>query len=200
VRDDEIGLMTRFTKTSIGTVHGPFDLLKPNFRFAEDSAVVLDRVRRWSGHGGPEPTTVLYHLLHVGQILRHELGVTDPAVICAGLLHDLHEAATGDVSRPMKLALREVEGAVPSSFDLVEQGCMASVDARFSRCTGLLKHEDVALADAMALGWDADRLFGPGTAVDWDCPKAASPLLGEPSVERYLSALERVGARHVRRP
>lgn len=200
MRDDESGLMSgEFSPTCIATTQGPLDLLDPRPQYAEDLAIVVSRMRRFTGHGLEMPTSVLHHLLHVTQIMRFEMHISSPKLLLAGALHDLHEAFTGDVSRPLKLAMRRLSGG-ESAFDEIETLHMERVFRRFALPAMETKYPEVAQADALALGYEADILFGPGSAASWGIERAQNGLIGESSVERYLSALERLGARHVRRP
>ncbi len=66
------------------------------------------------------------HTLHIENVARHsiyvmmlveELYPDDHLLIALALAHDVHEAYTGDISRPMKLALREL-GC--EALDLIE--------------------------------------------------------------------------------
>lgn len=187
-----------YTATSIGTSYGPIDLLDPRPMFVEDQAQVVSRIRRWTGHGGQTPTTVMHHLLHTMHVLRFEMDITDPDIILAGGLHDLHEAFTNDISRPLKLAMRKLSGGA-SVFDEIESIAMESIRKRYApHLTG--RYPEVGEADARCLGYEAEILFGKGTAFQWGVEPALTGVVGEVTVERYLKALKTLGCRYVYRP
>jgi hypothetical protein len=151
--EDVSGLMAD-SETSIRTVWGRIDLLDPypDLPPLAQLAVPLNRLRRFTGHGVELPMTLLRHLLHVVQILRDDLGVHGKSRLLAGLLHDVHEAWTGDVSRPQKLALRHLTGG-RSAFDELETIGKRAVVKRYAPHLTDLSYPCVVEADARALGW-----------------------------------------------
>lgn len=92
----------------------------------EDVAHHLALSNRWTG-ATCRPYSVAEHSLLVDEILQREHGVTSPSVLLAGLLHDAHEAYTGDLSTPMKAIIgdawyteeRRIQVAVQRRFDLL---------------------------------------------------------------------------------
>jgi 5'-deoxynucleotidase YfbR-like HD superfamily hydrolase len=91
--------------------------------------------------------SVAEHSVLVASILR-AWGM-DVDVIRAGLLHDAHEAYIGDVTSPMKRALRIVAGGAGSNFDAVEVAWERAVELRFGLTQQ--RHEAVKRADLEAL-------------------------------------------------
>jgi len=71
----------------------------------QDIAHALAQINRYTGHTS-RPYSVAEHSLLVADIAR-EAGAT-PMLELAALLHDAHEAYTGDVSSPVKWALGDV--------------------------------------------------------------------------------------------
>src|SRR5688572_16807572 len=73
-----------------------------------DVAHALARICRYTGHVRSAHYSVAQHSVYVSQHLRdqgHGLGIQRQ-----GLLHDAHEAYTGDVASPIKRAMREIGG------------------------------------------------------------------------------------------
>jgi hypothetical protein len=83
-----------------------YDLLAPDPStiVLGDVATALSNLIRFTGHAGPY--TVAQHSVVGARVLRHE-GHAD-GVQRAFLLHDAHEAVTGDVASPVKRALRSL--------------------------------------------------------------------------------------------
>lgn len=104
-----------------------------------DIASSLSRLCRYTGHSR-DHTSVAEHCCRVSDILlRRHITTNSPAyayeAAWAGLTHDAAEEITGDVSRPMKIAMREVarlQGREESDFDVVaaviERACRKKVD------------------------------------------------------------------------
>ena len=117
----------------ISTANAEVDLLNPLVSqiHAEDIALALSRVVRYSGHSAT-PFTVGQHTLLCRNIafrmLSHKVGSqTFDDVVDAVTLHDAHEAYTGDIARPLKMLLN-VDGAI----DRLENRLDAVIRARFS--------------------------------------------------------------------
>lgn len=197
MRDDEQGCHPK-TPTGIATNGGIHNLMDPQPAYLEDIAPVLFRVRRWSGHGRFDPPTIGAHLLHVVQIMRVELNVRHLPTLLGGLLHDAHEAYTGDVSRPLKLTFRAMG---TTAFDELEEAHMMAVAKRFGSAYWLMRESRVIKADAMGAGWESLHLFGhQDLGAPWGLPVAHSGLLCEPTVDKFLDTAEFLGAQNVRRP
>jgi len=69
-----------------------------------DIAASLAKLNRWNGHT-VRPISVAEHSLLVLEILQREMAQHAPHVLLAALLHDAHEAYTGDVITPIKRVL-----------------------------------------------------------------------------------------------
>lgn len=163
--------------TWIETISGKrFDLLNPQPEQVDmaDVAYALARIVRFTGHTNTGSSSgcgysVAEHALHVCWVVEREH--PDDAVLCAlALHHDAAEAYVGDVSAPMKAAMREID-YVHHAFDFIEQ----RVQACILRAIGLPEptaeqHAVVKHADLLALA--AERaVFLPhtGQAGDWAC-------------------------------
>lgn len=117
------------------------DLLdpKPSQFSLLDIASSLSRICRYTGHSR-DHTSVAEHCCRVSDVILRRLISTYSLAHAheaawAGLTHDSAEEVTGDVSRPMKLAMREValrHGREESDFDVVavviERACRRKVD------------------------------------------------------------------------
>lgn len=117
------------------------DLLDPRpEQFALlDIAHSLSRLCRYTGHSR-DHTSVAEHCCRVSDLLFRELLVRQSHALAAqvawyALTHDAPEQVTGDVSRPLKLAMRDVaraQGREESDFDVVahriERACAAKLD------------------------------------------------------------------------
>lgn len=91
--------------TTISTGHD-IDLAWPDLTHMgiEQAAHALSQINRFTGHT-TRALSVAEHSLMVCDILQRHFQQTNPAVLLAGLLHDVHEALTGDVITPMKALL-----------------------------------------------------------------------------------------------
>lgn len=101
-----------------------FDLLDPLVEQVDafDIAHALSRICRFTGHTG-EHYSVAQHCVHVAEHVP-------PHAKLQALLHDAHEAYVGDVSSPLKVALRHI-GGKPGAFDLLEAAIQRCVFAAF---------------------------------------------------------------------
>lgn len=159
--------------------HGRYELCNPSSTQVDYLAglIALGRIERWTGqHPGfshsARNMTVRDHSVHVYHACR-SLGVRDRKVLRTALFHDFHEAFIGDVSRPMKQALRRIAGMKRSYLDELEDEHMRVVAERFDL---IYPHPEVVRhADAMVLGWEADRLFGSGTSTRFRVPTTVDP-------------------------
>jgi uncharacterized protein len=93
-----------------------FPLLKPEPQHVRlrDISRHLAKINRFNG-ATRECYSVAQHSLHVCQLLA--LRKASPLLQLHGLLHDAHEAYSGDITRPMKLALK-AHGALCNLDDI----------------------------------------------------------------------------------
>lgn len=73
----------------------------PSMVRIEDIAHALGLINRFTGHTR-RPYSVAEHSLLVTEILERDGGVRDAMCLRAALLHDAHEAYTGDLATPIK--------------------------------------------------------------------------------------------------
>jgi hypothetical protein len=97
-----------------------FDLLDPTPDQVDlrDIAHALARINRFTGHTSPV-ISVAEHSLWVHALVLRE-HPEDPLLLAHALLHDAAEACVGDVSAPLKLAMREKHGSGLTWFDTIE--------------------------------------------------------------------------------
>lgn len=81
-----------------------------------DIAHSLALTNRFNGHT-VRPLSVAEHSLLVVEIAERELGLREPGALLAALLHDAHEAITGDLITPAKWEL----GPAWSEFERMHQ-------------------------------------------------------------------------------
>jgi hypothetical protein len=127
------------------------DLIDPDWRVIrlDDIGVALARLVRFSGQS-PCPLSVARHSIAVALDAPSSLRL-------AALLHDAHEAFTGDVTRPMRAVLERVAGRF-------EQAAVAALVAAFRTIETQL---DIAIARAVLFeaGVDAGRLDAEADAL-----------------------------------
>ena len=145
-----------------------------------DIAAALAKINRFGGH-----TSRLYsvaeHSLHVSSVMERELGIGSPWALLAGLLHDAHEAYTGDLPSPVKAALN---ARTDGGWRKFEDRIAAQVRGRF----GLLAASagwrgSVHQADLMMLATERAQLMPP-IGPDWPA-LAGVPCSGELHLEDY---------------
>lgn len=144
-----------------------------------DIAQSLAETNRYNGHCS-RPLSVAEHSLLVCDILEREFAINRPGPLLAALLHDAHEAYTGDCPAPVKRAL----GSTWRDF---EQGWADRVLTRFGvlrlarQFSSLIRHSDVMalatetrdlrpaapqISDPAPLGW-VNLADGAREAMSW---------------------------------
>lgn len=127
---------------------------------APEVAYALSNINRFTGHA-LRPISVAEHSLMVCDIVEREFGVRSAAVLLAALMHDAHEAITGDLSSPMKQligpAWYEAEGRIQHEV-LQGFGLLTAYNT---------SHSVIKRADLMALSAERQQLM-PGDEV-WPC-------------------------------
>jgi len=192
---------TAESPTSIITSSGNrFDLAHPHPADVNlsDITAALGNMNRWTGHlGRVGHCTILNHSLHVFELAHvrffdglplRDLPADAIAVLAAALLHDAHEAYVGDVSRPLKLAMRRrtpphptlIDGRLmmwQGPFDEIEHDVQAAVFQHFGLDHQLADHSVVRTADNLSLAYEADLLYGDGTAASWGLEQGPPPKM-----------------------
>lgn len=132
------------------------DLLRPDLSALtiEEVAHALARISRFSGHTRGE---------HIYSVAQHSVHVYEHAASLEGLLHDAHEAILGDITSPVKAALRALGGT--SALDTLDGGLAAAVRQRFGAATSMPR--PVKVADLRMLATERRDLLGP-EALPWN--------------------------------
>lgn len=128
----------------------------------EDIAHHLSLINRFNG-ATCRPYSVAEHSLLVMDIMRVDMGVEDPAVLFAGLMHDAHEAYFGDITTEVKRVIgyraahaeHKVEMAVWDKF-------------------GITHNALVKRADMIALATEKRNLL-PASVGQWECLEGIDP-------------------------
>lgn len=136
-----------------------FDLQdpKPEMINITDIARALSHINRFTGHT-KHPYSVAVHSLNASYIVPPEFALE-------ALLHDAHEAYTGDVSSPLKSLL--------SDYRALEHRVESVVRQRF----GFPAHmsPEVKEADMVMLATERKLLLGDD-GVTWPCLQGIEPL------------------------
>lgn len=147
------------TKTVMQTYSGgPFDALKPKVGDIRllDIAEALSKINRFNGHT-VVPYSVAQHCIVVSGILDK----TDYAL--EGLMHDASEAYTGDITSPVKAALRELAGN--DIVGALEEPIQEAISQRFGLVYPL--PPDIHRADMEALAFERRCVLHPSSGVPW---------------------------------
>ena len=129
----------------------------------EDIAHHLALINRWSG-ATSRPYSVAEHSLLVVRIMEVEHGITSPSALLAGLLHDAHEAYTGDLTSPMKQIIGD-------AWHAEEQRIQHAVRAHFDILVPSAAHaEQIKTADLQALATEWRDLVGRPELMPPDLP------------------------------
>lgn len=151
-------------------------LMETNSLSLLDIAHALACLNRFTGHCR-RPYSVAEHSLLVVDIMERELHIHEPAALLAGLMHDAHEAYTGDLSTPLKQLLGPTWAAE-------EARIQHAVLARFGLEATYAAHaEQIKRADIIALCTERRDLMPEGGP--------AWPLLaGVDAVQPHLHRLD----------
>jgi hypothetical protein len=112
----------------------------------------------------------------------------DECACLAALLHDAHEAYSGDIASPMKVALRHL--GARDALQLIEQGLQSAIHARFGLPWPLLNAHRAAihLADLQALRLERDVLMKLPPAEWAKLPDVVDPPTLWPAEEKTTDA------------
>lgn len=137
---------------------GPFNVLEPRASDIRllDIAESLSKINRYSGHT-VRPYSVAQHSVIVSKLLEGS------GYEMEGLLHDAAEAYTGDITSPVKAALRKL-----AEFDVIEaleEPIQTAIAQRF----GLHYPFDSQVhdADREALAFEKRCVLHPTAGVPW---------------------------------
>ena len=119
----------------------------------EEVAHSLARLARFSGHTrGAVPYSVAQHSVHVAE----HLSGFGQQVELDGLLHDAHEALLGDITSPVKSALRHYGGGY--ALDELDNTLAAAIHDRFGG--GAPGRHSVKVVDLRMLATERRDLLG----------------------------------------
>lgn len=147
---------------------------QPDDFVLEDICTSLERLNRFVGHGTSTPWSVAKHSCFVGWLTAydpegHEFDLGDrDKLILTGLLHDAEEAFIGDLSSPVKQAIRHLSGdnqPTWSGADELASRIRRAIGRKFDLFDPIPKV--VKNADLKALAYEAEFTFGEGTAESW---------------------------------
>lgn len=162
-----------------------FDLLDPRAEdvVVADIAHALSRINRFSGHTHGQPYSVAHHSMLVAELLAS--WGAPPSIVREGLLHDAGEAYYGDITSPVKRALRDLmvgnkavrvdEASVVHLLAALES-LTVPIDRVVRSALTLPEHETpiVKRADLVALAIERRDLFdGLPEPRDWELPEYA---------------------------
>ncbi len=136
------------------------DLLCPSYDLIplRTFARALAHSPRFNGHVGRY--SVAQHSVHVAEVLQY--WCVPRGVIAGGLLHDLHEAVIGDISTPVKNAIRALGGG--DALAALDTRHVEEVETRFRVHT---RHAMIKKADAAMCLAEADQLLGGRVGPHW---------------------------------
>jgi len=177
---------------------GPFAADTPNDIYIPDIARSLSRQLRFLGHTGM-PVTIAEHSVVVSEIIQAQGGNARRQFY--GLMHDAHEAYTGDIIAPLKAYLNE-------RYNVNIRGLENEIQESIYKACGVPLPEPVDIhavheADMIALAaerklfapsqhpWRADTIAVPdfvlGSYGNWESDEACRYF--EKNFDRLLSAV-----------
>jgi len=140
----------------------------------EDIARALSKMSRYNGHTRSEfGYSVAQHSVWVAAALTYfdEFGVHNDA-FKAALLHDAHEAYTGDIVKPLKQYIDPAVTIMQNKLDDVIMDALnvarPSVDVK----------EQIKIIDQWALSMESRKFMHSG-GIGWNLPEAPNHLLPE---------------------
>jgi len=175
-----------------------FDLLEPTPEQVDlkDIAHALARINRFTGHT-TVPYSVAEHAMHVEWCVR-EIGNGDPLLNALALHHDDAEAYVGDVSAPMKAALRESAYDGRTWFHSIEDGVQETILKALSLPEPTSEQEAIIKeADLWCLAAERMVLMPNTGEHEWYLKAQAPPELVQRLREPYWrhARVEEIGAR-----
>ena len=158
-----------------------------------DIAHALAHINRFSGHT-LRPWSVAAHSRLVMRIAGQR--TDDPQILLAALLHDAHEAYTGDLTSPMKDALAWIDPGARQTWRLLETRLQVAIH----RAVGLPDYLSVDARDAIhhadLCALDAESVLRAPSARPWravpraDHPVSLMPLATDQEIKTFLATVE----------
>ncbi len=171
-----------------------FDLLEPRAKSVMifDVAWGLSRIARYTGHT-LKHYSVAQHSVLVAATVTVLLRRPDLALVA--LLHDAAEAYVGDVSQPVKRAMRAIAAGGMSPYDVLEERVQAAIWKHFDVPLDFVKasKDVIKKADLMMLAAEKRDLMSPPVR-EWQLTEEASsftidPWPAEVAYELYIEQL-----------
>ncbi len=135
----------------------PFCILDPRVEdiHLDDIAHHLAYINRFTG-AAEWGVSVAAHSLVVQVLYQREVPNASPMELCAALMHDAHEAYTGDIGRPMKATLNILAPGVLSSIE-------RRIDREIQRKFNLpaVNHDALKMADNTACAIEKEYCLEP---------------------------------------
>ena len=164
---------------------GEIDLLNPTPEQVnvDDMLHNLSQIKRWCGAG---KLSVLQHMMVVSQLL-HGVGESRVTVL-AGLTHDLHEYATGDIPAPLLTGLMYDDGKVLHRVMDMQRYIQVAIQARLDiDLTGADMYA-VQRADERARRWEKMDMLERLTA-----DQAIALDTADQAIAKYRRGLKQLG-------
>lgn len=166
---------------------GPIDLLLPQPEQIEltDITHALGRLHRWTGATRLDHYSVAEHSCLVWSIgldlIRLGHAPQTDTLPLHLLLHDAHEAYTGDISSPVQKAIDLMSGRQGVLHE-IQRRIQLAIEKRF----GVPAPTDdeliaIKLADSMALRWERETILAPSTRA-WAVDPPLPPLTARRSL------------------
>ena len=156
-----------------------FDLVRPrvdgvNF---SDIAYALARLPRFNGHT-LDTWTVAHHSLYCLDLLLDLHPDASPELQAYVLLHDAHEAYTGDITTPMQRALDDVLPGARAALKEIQERIQAAIHIAFGVAVDLDERETeiVKQIDMLALAGERVAFMMPCDR-PWDSSIPPAPRL-----------------------
>lgn len=147
------------------------ELAAPETISTLDIAAALAKINRFQGHSN-RLYSVAEHSLHVCNVMEREHGITNPIGLLCGLMHDAHEAYTGDMPTPAKQVLNDETHGGWARF---EKRIQEQVMSRYSLGAAFRGwHPEVKRADLEMLATERRDLLPPVGPV-WDVLEYITP-------------------------
>lgn len=171
------------------------NLLEPNVEdiYYSDVVGAASRIPRFNGHGRGE-ITILEHMLRTYLIAKSEYGIGEPKLLRTILCHDLHEPFVGDMSSPMKTAMRMLSNRyVPSPFDILDDKWMFAIASKFDL---FYPHPpEVRECDIHALAAECELQWGQDEPGEWGLDRVPRlfemPMSRQRLIEEFRKAFQK---------
>jgi hypothetical protein len=155
-----------------------FDLVNPTADMVDiyDIAWNLTRIPRFNGGTiGNKTYTVAEHSIWVAKYLERRFD--NPLLALHGLLHDAHEAYTGDITSPMKA----IDARLHTAITLVQRNIQTVIQQKLGVHRAHIYWRDfIHCADQQALAKEAYELMpSKGAGEHWNALPAIDPFAAQ---------------------